>query len=104
MTGKYILDEQGNPKSCHNVIEWADWFEKTERHVADDKIGEVRVSTVFLGIDHSFEQNGPPILFETMVFGGELNEEQDRYSTREEAIAGHAAMIERVKTEQGDKE
>jgi hypothetical protein len=57
-------------------------------------IGEVRVSTVFLGIDHAWE--GPPLLFETMVFGGPLDEEMERYSTWEEAERGHAVMARRV--------
>jgi hypothetical protein len=30
-----------------------------------------------------------------MVFGGPNDEEQERYSTEEEAKAGHAAMVER---------
>jgi len=67
-----------------------------KRKVAKDKIGDILISTVFLGIDHAFD-NGPPVLFETMVFGGGLDEEMERYSTWEEAEAGHAAMVEKVK-------
>ena len=29
--------------------------------------------------------DGPPLLYETMIFGGPLEEEQERYSTRAEA-------------------
>ena len=50
---------------------------------------------VFLGLDHSFG-SGPPLLFETMVFGGPLDEEMDRYTTWDEAEAGHKAMVKRV--------
>lgn len=64
--------------------------------VAWTSVGDVVISTVFLGMDHSFGMGGPPILFETMVFGGLLDKEQERYSTREEAKAGHKAMVERV--------
>ena len=33
-----------------NLMTWAKWFEATkDRHVADEKIGDVRVSTVFFG-------------------------------------------------------
>lgn len=81
---------------CEDVLTWAKWFEKAERHVADDTIGDVRVSTVFLGIDHQFG-DGPPILFETMVFGGPLDEEQERCSTYEEAERMHLVMCERVR-------
>jgi hypothetical protein len=57
------------------------------------------VSTVFLGLDYSFEHHGRgPILWETMVFGGPLDEEMDRCGgTREQAEAMHAAMVERVR-------
>lgn len=77
---------------------WGRWMEKGERHVALDVVGDVKVSTVFLGLDHSFA-HGAPVLFETMVFGGPLDQEQERYATRDEARAGHAAMLERVKSE-----
>ena len=39
---------------------------------------------------------GRPILYETMVFGGVLDQECERYYTRAEAIKGHAAMVARV--------
>jgi hypothetical protein len=75
---------------------WAEGFEKDNRHVADETIGGVRVSTVFLGLDHSFD-GGRPLLFETMVFGGALDQEQRRCTTWDEAEKMHAAMVERVK-------
>lgn len=58
-------------------------------------IGHVEVSTVFLGVDYRMG-NGPTQLFETMVFNGPLDREQARYSTWDEAEAGHRAMVERV--------
>lgn len=93
----FYYDRQGNPTTV-------DEFEKIysgDRHVGLTDIGGITVSTVFLGIDHSFG-SGPPLLFETMVFdpaAGPLDEEQVRYSTEEQAAAGHAAMVERVKME-----
>jgi len=50
---------------------------------------------VFLGLNHSFGE-GPPLLFETMVFGGALDQEQARYTTWEQAEAGHKQMLARV--------
>lgn len=91
---KYILDAEGNPVPC-DLLTWAKWFEVAERHVADDVVGPSRVSTVFLGLDHSFGE-GRPVLYETLVFEGPLDREMCRYSTKEEALAGHRAMIERV--------
>lgn len=90
----YILE--GKKAVPCDVITWAKWFEKADRHVAKDTFGDVFVSTVFLGINHSFG-NGPPMLFETMVFGGPLDQEQERCSTWDEAKKMHSAMVERVK-------
>ena len=78
-----------------NLMDWALWFETADRHVAKDEVGEVRISTVFLGLDHSF-LGGSPLFFETMVFGGKLDQEMERYSTWQEAEAGHEAMKQRV--------
>jgi hypothetical protein len=63
--------------------------------VADDTLGAVRVSTVFLGLDHRWG-DGPPLLFETMVFGGPLNGNQERYSTWDAAAEGHTLWLMRV--------
>lgn len=68
----YILDENKNPVKVDDILEWARWFETSDRHVSDDLIGDDRVSTVFLGLNHS-HGGGEPILFETMVFGGPLD-------------------------------
>ena len=56
---------------CRDLMEWAHWFETANRHVAQTEVGPMLVSTVFLGLDHNFRDTGPPLLFETMVFGGE---------------------------------
>lgn len=59
-----------------------------DRRVALAKLGGgVEVSTVFLGIDHNFGFDVAPILFETMIFGGDHDQQMDRYSTETEAIA-----------------
>lgn len=55
------------------------------------------VSTVFLRFDHNWG-GGPPILWETMVFGwpGDDNwhdHDQDRYFTPERATIGHQDMV-----------
>jgi hypothetical protein len=52
------------------LLQWAEMFEKGSDRIVQQNItlyGE-RLSTVFLGIDHSFMPGGPPILFETMLF------------------------------------
>ena len=51
------------------------------------------VSTVWIGIDMGFRPDGPPIIFETMVFGGPLDCEQWRYATEVEAHAAHEVVV-----------
>lgn len=85
-------------KTC-NLMTWARWNEATARsgigrHVADETAGRVRVSTVFLGIDHNHGW-GAPRWFETMVFVAGEGVDLVRYSTWEEAEAGHAAMVKK---------
>lgn len=94
--GRYILDEKGNPKEEPDLMKWAEWFEAADRFVAKTKTWGSEVSTVFIGLDHSFGM-GVPLLYETMVFGGKLDGEMNRYATKEEAEAGHKEMVERVK-------
>ena len=69
---KYILDGK-TPVLCDDVLKWATFFEKaSNRIVCKTEIGNAIVSTVFLGLDHSWG-GGPPLLFETMVFGGSFD-------------------------------
>jgi hypothetical protein len=91
MRGHYILDENGNPQPCQDIMAWARWFNTADRRVASTVIGEVEVSTVFLALDHSFDADAP-LLYETLVMGGEHDGEITRYSTRQQAEDGHAAV------------
>lgn len=94
---KYILDEHGEPVVCNDLLQWAAWFEGSFRSIARDEIEGVKVSTVFLGLDHNFCFKGPPILWETMIFGGPLDGQQRRYATRAQALTGHAEALLMVK-------
>jgi hypothetical protein len=98
MSAKYILDSHGTPVREDDLPTWAKWFETADRRVAQDIFGDVRVSTVFLGLDHNFTGDAIPILFETMIFGGPHDQYQERYTTREEAIEGHREAVELAKT------
>lgn len=89
-----------------DTLKWARWFGKADRTVRKDTanitldgkpLGQIEVSTVFLGLDHNFFDNGAPVLFETMVFGGPLDQEMERCSTWEGAEKMHEKMMERVK-------
>jgi hypothetical protein len=98
--GRYVLDGNGNPLAEPDLMTWWRWLQTADRHVGKDIIGEALVSTVFLGIDHSFGGD-VPILFETMIFGGRHDHWQTRYATREEALAGHNRAVALVEETDG---
>lgn len=81
-----------------SIEEGAALLQDDRRQIALTVLGEgddeVRISTVFLVIDHGL--GNVPILWETMVFGGPLDMEQERYASREAALEGHQAMTARV--------
>jgi len=93
--GHYVLDDAGHAVPCPDLDEWANWFESADRRLAVDMVGDIRISTVFLTIDHRFSGKGPPILWETMIFGGpdELDEYQRRYTSRADALVGHETAV-----------
>lgn len=94
MNGQYILNGK-TPVECNDLMEWARQMEGKNRVVDQFQFGDVKVSTVFLGLDHSFG-DGEPLLFETMIFGGEHDQYQDRYSTWDEAVEGHKKACELI--------
>ena len=90
----YRLD--GHEAIPCEVLEWAEAFEGNRR-VADEVVNGLRVSTVFLGIDHNFSDQGPPLIFETMVFDGSDGDDTYRCSTWDEAVAQHVSVMAIVK-------
>lgn len=66
--------------------------------IGEEVVGEAKVSTVWLGIDHGWPSpfdEGPyrPVIFETMIFGGRFDNYQRRYCTEWEAIEGHGVAV-----------
>lgn len=96
MSDRYYTLNGKKAVPCGDLMKWAEWFESADRIVAATEIDDTKVSTVFLGLDHSFGE-GPPLLFETMVFGGDADGDCDRYTTWEEAEQGHAAKLAALK-------
>lgn len=100
-TGKYLLDGH-DVVPCEDLLEWALNFETTDRQVALTKFDQddgtqITISTVFIGLDHAFyEHEGPPVVFETMVFNGKFDGYQDRYCTWEQAERGHQEWCNKV--------
>jgi hypothetical protein len=80
-----------------DLMAWQHWFAHADRLVcrtawAEDEKGnnnEIIVSTVFLGVNHDWRDNGAPLLFETRIFKGTMDGFCSRVSTWEEAEKQH---------------
>lgn len=93
----YILDEDKNIIPCEDSDKWEAFIKTKKKIIAQELIDNLFVSTVFLGLDHSYGLY-EKILFETMVF--DENRESIscvRYSTYQEAEEGHKRAVEKIK-------
>lgn len=94
----YLLDENKEPYPV-TIEEAIKLYEHPElKQTAYDEIDGVRISTVFLGMDHSWS-NKPghePVLWETMIFGGEYDQYQERYTSHHDALEGHQKALQLV--------
>jgi len=96
----YVLADDGRtPVKEPDLVAWGRWLERgaKARTVAKtEAVPGVEVSTVFLGLDHRWFDGGPPLLFETMIFGGHHDGYQERCSTWEQAEEQHATALRLV--------
>lgn len=98
---QYILTRRRRVIRPSGVRQWQRFVDGVDRRrVAAETVGDALVSTVFLGLNHQWRPNQPPLLFETMIFGGARDGHQGRYSTYDEAAAGHAAIVQLLQREQ----
>ncbi len=99
--GTMYYDRQGKEMT---LLEWGSKFEDMDyKIVRQDNIDRWFISTVWLGLNHSFFRKQPPLIFETMIFldkgykeyesDDPLHLYQERYSTEEEAIKGHEEAL-----------
>ena len=105
----YILD--GDTPVPVDVRTWARWCEKANRIVAQHEVSNpqhptqlILISTIFLGLDMNWGPTGPPLLWETMILrasGWDFDEYQERYSSADEARAGHQEALRLVEAKTG---
>jgi len=98
---KHYILKKGEAVSCPDTKKWARWYEKSmkQRQLAitwfDDRM--IRVSTVFLAMDHNFlNDHATPVLWETMVFGLK-KDHMRRYQSKEDALKGHESVCSYVR-------
>lgn len=93
----YILDNKNNTV-CVDYEQWVDWNKNfpSQKVVGRTKIGNSRISTVFLSFDHDLF-GSEPILFETMVFSNDCNNGyMERYQSYDLAAHGHEKAVRAV--------
>lgn len=112
-TGYYKLEGK-TVVPCDQVCEFSRWFETADRIVKQEQVGRFWVSTVFLGIDHRFEEPGPPLVFESAVFTrqtvelmgkkrpGLADHSMERTPTWELALEAHARAVAWAKEHASD--
>jgi hypothetical protein len=98
----YTLDRLDNPVPVDDNAVWGEWMANnyTKRIVRQERVFGVWVSTVFLGMDHSFGRNSVPLVFETMAFGGTstwLETHQQRCGSMAGALEQHRLCVRDVR-------
>lgn len=93
----YILDEHGQVVPVDKTV-WVRYVMRSGQHLRRTRIGNMVVSTIFLGIPFAYSKD-EPLLFETAIWDCDRNEcnVSRRYTTLAEAEAGHAELVLWVK-------
>ena len=84
-----------------NLSRWNDHFNDIEkRRLGYDEIGNKIISTIFLGLDHSFSLTGEnPMPFETAIsIDGEFDI-VERYRSYNDAMEGHKKWIKKISSQ-----
>lgn len=101
----YILDDDHQLVEVPDLIEWATWSfgdNQDRRFVALDAVGDISVSTIFLGciskgMIELFAECGMPMrLFETLITDRGVVR---KYATWAEAVAGHELIVNELREE-----
>lgn len=91
------IRETGEVRRARDLAELNAWRAQNSTQLVETRVCVARVSTIFLTSSHNFLGSGPPLLWETLVFGGPMDGAGDRYATQEEALAGHADLVAQVR-------
>jgi hypothetical protein len=102
-------DRQGNPMTMQ---QWAEKFEDDGyRHIARDVIGPAEpldpapliiVSTFWLGLNHDLRSD-EPLIYETIIIGGEHDATGMWYATEKQAHEGHQRAVDELRAGRGPR-
>lgn len=90
-------DMEGKPM---DLLEWGKALEEGDRHLGATNLwfGKIWVSTVWLGLNHRFTEDGPPLIFETCVFVRKGDSTiVGRYAYKEQAEENHKYWVRRLR-------
>lgn len=92
----YILDENNKPIRS-TIVEYGKQIEENpeRKAVKQERIDDIFISTMLLGLDHAWNSD-IPVLWETMIFGGEHDQYMDRYTSYEDALEGHQQALKLI--------
>jgi hypothetical protein len=87
-----FCDRQGNALT---EAQWSSLLRDPDyRRVSQTVLGDVIVSTVWTGLDHSFGLNDSAPIFETIIIGGLYDDYRERYRTEASALSGHKRAMD----------
>lgn len=93
---EYMCDIRHKEKIAFEQYGEKAMYKVPGRFVRRTQLGDITVSTVFIGINMHLLGDRPKI-FESQAFSkNEWELEMDRYSSFDEAVKGHKAMVEEV--------
>jgi len=105
--GRYYILRDGEVIEEPDFQKWSAWFESAFIEVeliAESRLGGSTVATKFLGLSMTLSQASQPMVFETRVKGGWLDNQWERFASLEEATAGHENWVQRVKDAEEENE
>jgi hypothetical protein len=104
---RYFILRDGEVIEEPDHRSWSEWYESSFGEVEcidRTQLNQATVSTHFLAVDMTLARDASPMLFETRVSGGWLADQRQRYSTLEEARAGHQFWVARVREVEEENE
>lgn len=88
----FILDENDNVVEVDDPNEWARWHRSNHISVGNSCIGDSLITTNFVG-RAEWTKSGPPLLFHTIITGGDHHGYKKSCATMAEAIEQHRKTI-----------
>lgn len=97
----YVHDSEFREFPAYDTRHWS-YFMESARFICHTYVESqptILVSTSFLGVDHNLLREGPPVLWETMVFKDHkvLDDYTKRYTSHHDAVIGHSETVNIVK-------